>query len=120
MRIEDIIVKIKLASDEQKQKGMLGFAKIKIPSDFEGYGKKYIVIKGIMVWGRSQFHDGVKGYCSVSPPCQPKAGRKPFYLVFFEDENFDRDDVFWKALSGYILMTYYNTVDHREESNNRL
>lgn len=111
MKIEDVIVKIKLADEEQKAKGILAFGKIRIPVEFNGYGKKYIVIKGFIVWGNSEYPDGIKGYCSVTVPSIPKPGRKPFKLFFVEDENFKQDISFWREFTTHILRSYYREIN---------
>jgi len=110
MKIEDIIVKITLADNEQKEKGILAFAVIRIPLDFDGFGRKYEVGKGFIVWGNSEYPDGIKGYCSVTPPSKVIAGRKPLRFIFIENENFKEDKEFWREFSKHILRAYYKKI----------
>ena len=111
MEIEDIIVKIKLANDMQKEKGLRAFAKIKIPLEFNKYGKKYISIKGFIIWGNSEYYDEIRGYCSVTPPSVDKEVGKPLRLVFIENESFKADISFWREFTKHILRAYYKKIE---------
>ena len=110
MNIEDILVKIKFASEEQKEKGMLGFAKVRIRIKW-GNIIKHLVIKGFTI-RRSEYKDKFGGYRFVLPPAVPTGYGKYMSIIFFEDEKFIKDKDWWSEIADRILEEY-----HRETKN---
>jgi len=108
MNIQDILVKIKFASEEQKEKGMLGFAKVRIRVEFL---KKirHIAIKGFVI-RQSEYKDDFGKYCAVFPPSAPNKFGGYIKTVFFENEFFKEDKEFWDEISKRVLKEYYKQL----------
>lgn len=112
MKIEDIIVKIKLADEEQKQKGMFGFAVVRFRVSYRGK-TRHIAIKGFVI-RRSEYKDEFGKYCAAFPPSSLKKFGGYIKLVFFENEFFKEDKEFWDEIANRILEEYYKKLTNKE------
>lgn len=108
MNIKDILVKIRFATDEQKGKGMLGFAKIRFRVNFLRKDR-HIVIKGFVI-RRSEYKDEFRGYCAVFPPSAKNRFGGYLKTVFFENEFFKEDKEFWEEIARQVLKEYYKQL----------
>jgi len=113
MTIKDILVYIKLAEDWHKDKGILAFAIVKFRISWKDK-TRYLVNKGFTIRRSDKgIKDKFGHYTFVQVPAAPNRKFKKYTeTIFFENEDFNKDEKWWGEVADKILEEYYKTISH--------